>query len=77
MPLRWPDSSPVTRLVPVGLAPKKIVGPPEIRPTETSLALMLSVLPLHTAPMVVYTEANVPRAPNAPPSGIRAGDGAA
>ena len=31
-------------------APQKIVAPPEIRPTETCLALMVSVLPSHTAP---------------------------
>ena len=39
----------VTRLVPVGFAPQKIVAPSGIRPTETCLALMVSVLPSHTA----------------------------
>ena len=72
--------SPVTRLVPVGLGPpRKLLGPPEIRPTETCLALMLSVLSSHTAPMLLYTEANAPRAPNGPEWSlheIRAGDGA-
>ena len=74
--------SPVTRLVPVGLAPpprRKLLPPPEIRPTETCLALMVSVLPSHTAPMLLYTEANAPRAPNGPEWSlheIRAGDGA-
>ena len=48
-------TSPVTRLVPVGLAP------PEIRPTETCLALMVSVLPSHTAPMLLYSPLWAPR----------------
>ena len=59
----------------MGLGPQKIVAPPEIRPTETCPALMVSMLPSHTAPMLLYTEANAPRAPNGP-QGIRVGDGA-
>ena len=48
-------NSPVTRLVPVGLGPpRKLLRPPEIKPTETCLALKVSVLPSHTAPMLLY-----------------------
>ena len=48
------------------LLPPENCCPPEIRPTETCLALMVSVMPSHTAPMLLYTGANAPAPRMAP-----------
>ena len=49
------------------LPPQKIVRAPKDQTDRNLPRLMVSVLHSHTAPMLLYTEANAPRAPNAPP----------